>query len=77
MSDQDENSITQTEDEILQSDFEEPKVNRFLSSPTTDPNLMRNKYLSKLTQEKVWLTPQEKPKSHQSIIIFDWDDTLL
>ena len=27
--------------------------------------------------EKIWLTPAEQPKTHQSIIIFDWDDTLL
>ena len=38
---------------------------------------MRRKFLSKLTQEKIWLTPSEKPKSHQTWIIFDWDDTLL
>lgn len=38
---------------------------------------MRRKFLSKLTQEKVWLTPSEKPKAHQTCIIFDWDDTLL
>lgn len=33
--------------------------------------------LSKLTYEKIWLTPEEKPKTHQTCIIFDWDDTLL
>lgn len=38
---------------------------------------MRRKFLSKLTQEKIWLTPSEKPKTHQTCIIFDWDDTLL
>lgn len=27
---------------------------------------MRRKFLSKLTQEKIWLTPSEKPKSHQT-----------
>lgn len=40
-------------------------------------NDMRKKFLSKLTQEKIWLTPAEKPKAHQTNIIFDWDDTLL
>lgn len=38
---------------------------------------MRRKFLCKLTQEKIWLTPSEKPKTHQTCIIFDWDDTLL
>lgn len=33
--------------------------------------------LSKLTYEKIWLTPETKPKTHQTVIIFDWDDTLL
>ena len=33
--------------------------------------------LSKLTYEKIWLTPETKPKTHQTCIIFDWDDTLL
>jgi len=33
--------------------------------------------LSKLTYQKIWLTPNEKPKLHESAIIFDWDDTLL
>lgn len=33
--------------------------------------------MSKLTYEKIWLTPELKPKTHQTIIIFDWDDTLI
>lgn len=33
--------------------------------------------MSKLTYEKIWLRPQDKPKAHESVIIFDWDDTLL
>jgi hypothetical protein len=38
---------------------------------------IRNDLLSKLTYQKIWLTPCEKPSSHQTVIIFDWDDTLL
>ena len=37
---------------------------------------IRQSYLSKLLQTKVW-TPNMKPKKHNCIIIFDWDDTLL
>jgi hypothetical protein len=33
--------------------------------------------MRKLTNEKIWLTPQEKPKKYETAIIFDWDDTLL
>lgn len=37
---------------------------------------MRNNYLSKLIQKKIW-TPTLKKKLHNSLIIFDWDDTLM
>ena len=39
-------------------------------------NDIRQSYLSKLLSTKVW-TPNMKPKKHNCIIIFDWDDTLL
>ena len=39
-------------------------------------NEIRQSYIAKLVSMKV-LTPNIKPKQHNSIIIFDWDDTLL
>ena len=39
-------------------------------------NDIRQSYLAKLLSTNVW-TPNMKPKQHNSIIIFDWDDTLL
>ena len=39
-------------------------------------NDIRQSYLTKLISTRVW-TPNMKPKQHNSIIIFDWDDTLL
>jgi len=39
-------------------------------------NDIRQSYLEKLISTKVWI-PNMKPKQHNSIIIFDWDDTLL
>lgn len=33
--------------------------------------------MSKLTYNRVWLTPQNKPKLYETVIIFDWDDTIL
>ena len=48
----------------------------FISRSRTIEKIRRS-YLSKLTYQKVWLTPSEKPKSHETAIIFDWDDTLL
>ena len=38
---------------------------------------LRKNLLSRLTYEKIWLTPNEKPKPYETAIIFDWDDTLL
>ena len=38
---------------------------------------MRMQYLSKLTYHQVWLAPSKQKKSHQNVIILDWDDTLL
>lgn len=38
---------------------------------------LRKNLLSRLTYEKIWLTPKEKPKMYETAIIFDWDDTLL
>jgi hypothetical protein len=37
---------------------------------------LRNNYLAKLIQNKIW-TPTEKKSIHNSLIIFDWDDTLM
>ena len=38
---------------------------------------LRKNLLRKLTYEKIWLTPMQKPKPYETAIIFDWDDTLL
>ena len=37
---------------------------------------IRRSYIAKLISSRIW-TPNQKPKTHNSIIIFDWDDTLL
>lgn len=38
---------------------------------------IRQDLLSKLTYQKIWLTPSQKPSTHQTVFIYDWDDTLL
>ena len=38
---------------------------------------MRTQYLANLTYKKVWLRPTDKPTTHQTCIIFDWDDTII
>eukprot|EP00388_Colpodella_angusta_P003228 GDKJ01011467.1.p1 GENE.GDKJ01011467.1~~GDKJ01011467.1.p1 ORF type:complete len:386 (-),score=84.17 GDKJ01011467.1:258-1415(-) len=37
----------------------------------------RVNYLRKLSYLNVWVPNSRKPPSHQTVIIFDWDDTLL
>lgn len=56
---------------------EEFKLNFVKNLQEKSMNDMRKKFLWKLTHNKIWLTQNEKPKSHQTWIIFDWDDTLL
>ena len=41
-----------------------------------DAGAVRESYISKLISMNVW-NPSIKPKNHNSLIIFDWDDTLL
>jgi hypothetical protein len=37
----------------------------------------RVSFLRKLSYEKVWVPQAQRPPKHQTVIIFDWDDTLL
>lgn len=37
----------------------------------------RLNFLRKLSYQKVWVPPTQRESQHQTIIIFDWDDTLL
>lgn len=36
----------------------------------------RIKFMQRLAQDRVWLSPLQKPKSSQNLVVFDWDDTL-
>lgn len=37
----------------------------------------RVQYLKRLSAEKVWIPKEERPPQQQTVIIFDWDDTLM
>eukprot|EP00397_Hematodinium_sp_SG-2012_P021249 GEMP01021938.1.p1 GENE.GEMP01021938.1~~GEMP01021938.1.p1 ORF type:complete len:311 (+),score=38.68 GEMP01021938.1:48-980(+) len=37
----------------------------------------RINFLKKLSYQKVWVPPTRRSPQHQTVIIFDWDDTLL
>jgi len=40
-------------------------------------NDARQKYLRKLAYNKVWVPQAQRSPKHQTVVIFDWDDTLL
>jgi len=46
-------------------------------SPMEDHNEIRQKYLRKLAYNKVWVPQVHRSPKHQTVMIFDWDDTLL
>ena len=82
----DKSMIESSEDQELIGSFCLPDDDQFqiefrnknmLMKTDSDSKVMRNKFLQKLAQERIWMLPNEKPKSHQSCIIFDWDDTLI
>lgn len=75
--DQTTNASELIEDSFVTNESEGFKMDFITKIQTRSDADMRKKFLSKLTQEKIWLTPSEKPKVHQTCIIFDWDDTLL
>jgi len=37
----------------------------------------RTEYLRKLSGQKVWVPKEQRAPRHQSLVIFDWDDTLM
>jgi hypothetical protein len=38
---------------------------------------LRMKFLEKLSYERIWIPRDLRPATYQTVIIFDWDDTLL
>lgn len=48
-----------------------------LTGQTSRDSQARLKFLQKLSYKRVWLPKVQRPPSHQTVIIFDWDDTLL
>lgn len=38
---------------------------------------IRTQFLSKLVYQRVWGQPAQRPRTHQTCVIFDWDDTIL
>mmetsp|Transcript_133763 Transcript_133763/g.235891 ORF Transcript_133763/g.235891 Transcript_133763/m.235891 type:complete len:385 (+) Transcript_133763:68-1222(+) len=69
---------------LLEPSIAEPESDEYVFVGSEMPDCqtrpdcqVRMKYLQKLSKERVWLQKAQRPASHQTIIIFDWDDTLL
>lgn len=71
----------------LHEDYSQEEIDKSIVSCTSTRNdyelnfyrngeEIRKSYISKLICKKVWM-PSQKEKTHNSLIIFDWDDTLL
>eukprot|EP01071_Lankesteria_metandrocarpae_P002168 Lankesteria_metandrocarpae@DN2130_c0_g1_i2.p1 len=54
-----------------------PESTEFLMTYLTDGENFRVKYLKRLSYANVWVPMSKRPPLHQTVIIFDWDDTLL
>ena len=60
----------------LQQDLNEiPEKREYELKFINRGEVIRKSYINKLKNSNIWEC--EKPKSHNSLIIFDWDDTLL
>ena len=65
------NSEIITAENIQRTECDDYELNFYRNSEE-----IRLSYIAKLITKKVW-TPSQKEKTHNSLIIFDWDDTLL
>jgi hypothetical protein len=82
---EDVTSGSESEDNVSATNSESAKVQPVasLTSESLEANQLynnkdaffRNNYINKLTNMKI-MRPQHQSKSHQTLVIFDWDDTL-
>ena len=64
------------EDDDIQSCYSQTINSDYELNYYKNPDNIRNAYFSQLIMKRIW-EPTQKPKTHNSLIIFDWDDTLL
>lgn len=71
-----EEEDTVSPDEVLERISSNDKYNlSYVQVKTSDD--LRRQFLQRISKEGLWLPPSQRPPTSQSIIIFDWDDTLL
>eukprot|EP01066_Platyproteum_vivax_P017821 Platyproteum_vivax@DN7439_c0_g1_i9.p1 len=56
---------------------EDPPEFSITDLDTTAPENFRIRYLRHLSKAGIWVPHMYRPPKHQTVIIFDWDDTLL
>ena len=71
-----EEEDTVAPDEFLERVASNDKYNLSYVQVKTGDDL-RRQFLQRISKEGLWLPPSQRPPTSQSIIIFDWDDTLL
>lgn len=59
--------------------FEQPPPSMFDADikSVKEVDRFRKQYLSKISTHKAWVPQAQRKPSHQTLIVFDWDDTLL
>jgi len=57
--------------------FSTPDMKAHTSQLASGRDAFRGKFLQKLAYNNVWVPQAQRPPKHQSVILFDWDDTLL
>lgn len=67
---------TERNDEEEERDGESMELNMDVLRPSSQDDFRVN-FLRKLSYSKVWVPQAQRPPKHQTVIIFDWDDTLL
>lgn len=77
--DVDENNLIFIPNNFFDENSDEPQIETISETTSVlskENNIIRNKYLSKLTYSKVWGPGQSEVSRQKGLTIFDWDDTL-
>ena len=70
------NSTTNEDKNSISNSSNQEPITEYELNYYKKENALRNSYIQKLVSKQLYL-PTNKSKSHNSLIIFDWDDTLL
>jgi hypothetical protein len=73
----DEGLTQSLEKQSLENQTDESLIFEQKVQQTGPQDKIRMDFLRKLSHEKVWVPKEQRPPKHQSLIIFDWDDTLM